>query len=182
MLELPVTPELAARVDEEPPNKDMENHSWEDSPAAVHWEEDASDDEEEECEYSDEECVAEVEEQQEPKDALAVLLRRVEKDPTVFDCFYFPYQRGPQPSDKTKKRKAQTALELATAAMDSRPLDKGFLVLPEQWTKKVSPASKDSEPSKEDLLLQSRKEGIKKLEGILRSKKTSLSLLPQNQE
>lgn len=161
MLQLPVTPELAGRVDEEPQNKESENHDWDDIPAAVHWEEDASDNEEEESEYSDEECVAEVEEHREPKDALPVLLCRVEKDPTVFDCFYFPYQRGPQPSDKTKTRKAQAALELATACMDSWPLDKGFLVLPERQTKMVSPASKDSKPSKEDLLLQSQKEGIK---------------------
>jgi len=53
-LELPLSEELKTRLDDE-----TEEGVWlgpvSPLPAAVHWEEDATDDEEEDCEYSDEE-------------------------------------------------------------------------------------------------------------------------------
>jgi len=158
-LESPVCEELAARVDDESEgcwNPDLHKPQTSD----VHWEEDNSEDEEEECEYTDDECIIEREKEKgdiPKRDAFQIMLRKVEKVSTVFDRVSFPYQRGVERSEKTMKRKAEGATDLQLAAMDSRPLNRGFLQSTGPVNKRRVLPSSSAWISREDLLREANR-------------------------
>ena len=177
-LELPLSEELRSRIDDE-----SEEGAWlahAPLPAEVHWEGDATDDEEDECEYSDDEWEEDwVEARQEisQRNAFAAMIQKAKTQRgNVFDQALFPYQRGPEISAKTKKRKATMAMDLELAAMDARPLDQGYLLSNghPQMQKKAM------QFSAENCLQEQRKEAIKRMEQLLKSKE--ISMLPQNLE
>jgi hypothetical protein len=155
--------ELQEAVHWEPPEASI--------PAAVHWAGvDDGDLEEDDCEVSEAE-------ENEEEDAFAVMMARAKKGGAkAFESTNFKYQRGPELSSRQKKRKRDAAQELDEAAMDSRPLNKGFLV------KKSSPEATEKQAetrpncwiSREKMLLDKRKEMMEKLDKKLRSAKTDL--------
>lgn len=177
-LELPLSEELRSRIDDE-----SEEGAWlapAPLPAEVHWEGDATDDEEDECEYSDEEWEEDwVEARQEiiQRNAFTAMIEKAKTQRgNAFDQALFPYQRGPEISAKTKKRKATMTMDLELAAMDARPLDQGYLLTSgPQIQKKAMPVQFG-----ENSLQEQRKEAIKRMEQLLKSKK--ISMLPQNLE
>jgi hypothetical protein len=164
---------LPDEIDEEARLELQEVVHWEPSeasiPAAVHWA-GVDDGDLEEDDYE----VSEAEEDEE-EDAFAVMMARAKKGGAkAFESTNFKYQRGPELSSRQKKRKRDAAQELDEAAMDSRPLNKGFLV------KTSTEATAKPEPrlncwiSREKMLLDKRKEMMEKLNKKLRSAKTDL--------
>jgi hypothetical protein len=165
---------LQGEIDEEARLELQEVVHWEPAsiPAAVHWAGvDDGDLEEDDCEVSEAE-------EDEEEDAFTVMMTRAKKGGAkAFESTNFKYQRGPELSSRQKKRKRDAAQELDEAAMDSRPLNKGFLV------KKSSSdleATGKPEPrlncwiSREQMLLDKRREMMEKLDKKLRSAKTDL--------
>jgi hypothetical protein len=118
-----VDPESAARVDEESEDKDLAQHT---TPAGLHadahWEADATDDEEDYLEYSDEECIGGEDEEdtleKELVDSLRVLMQ-VAKGSSVFDAKHVRYHRGPQPNERTIRRHKAADHELKADAETS---------------------------------------------------------------
>jgi hypothetical protein len=157
--------------------QDVPREEWiaEQIPADVHWDGISDvESEEEDCEFTEGEDEGEI-------DAMALMLATVRKEGTrVFDSAKFKYQRGRDLGSRQKKRKRQAAKGLEMAAVDSRPLDMGFLVREAERMGSESEAT--SSPncwiSREEMLRTQRTEAIRKLEKKLASKKTSL--IPQN--
>ena len=91
--------------------------------AEVHWEGiSESEEEEDELEYSHEECISEGED----INPFTIMMARARQGKEAYNAV-FKYQRSSIQSKKTIKRKAAEALERQASIMDCRPLDKGFL-------------------------------------------------------
>jgi hypothetical protein len=152
-----------------------EPEAWEPEaiPAAVHWagvDDGDSDKEEDDCAFS------EAEEDEEDSDAFKVMMRSVKKGgDKAFQSIKFAFQRLPEPSKKTKKRKRDAAQQLEEAAMDCRPLDKGWLL---RKGSEPEPAVEWAPPKPwvdgEQMRSEMCKEAIDRLEKKLGSAKTDL--------
>jgi hypothetical protein len=107
-------------IDEEATSEMQEVEPEASIPAAVHWagvDDGDSDQEEDDCELTETK-----------EDAFAMMMRRAKKGgAAAFEATNFKYQRGPELNNKQKKRKRDAAQQLDEAAMDCRPLNKGFL-------------------------------------------------------
>ncbi|KAA8905068.1 hypothetical protein FN846DRAFT_919514 [Sphaerosporella brunnea] len=169
-------------IDKEAVSELQEVVPWEPEviPAAVHWAgvEDG-DQEEDDCAISEAE-----EDEEQDQDTFAMMMRCAEKgSDEAFESVKFPHQRGPKFSKKQQRRKNIAAQQLEEAAMDCRPLDKGWLINSKYTEAQSEPESEpelDLEPklecgiSREQMELEERNSAIEKLERKLRSAKTDL--------
>jgi hypothetical protein len=186
-LECLVDPELAARVDQESGDKDVAQHT---APAGLHadahWEADATDDEEDDLEYSDEECIGGEDEEnaleKELVDSLRLLMHMV-KGSSAFDAKHVHYHWGPQPNGRTVRRHKAADRELKADAQTSKKLNNWLLhiPLPSESEAHISPTPLGKLKIRAQIMSDRREETIKELEHLLRTK-TSLSMILQNYE
>jgi len=149
---------------------DSEEGSWfpgqQPAPAAVHWDEcwdSESEESEEECEFTDGE-ENDSEELEFDENAFQKLLAEA-KNIGASEGPNLCYQRGQHASVRAQFRAQKRAHELQLAAMDSRPLDAGWL--------QKAPTSQAPSPVKQKLA--PNEEVLQDLDKKLRSKKTKLT-------